>query len=100
MLRKEQIEGIQIIDIGGKDKFKNELPALKNMEGFDDIKNIGFVRDADDNVEGAFSSICTTLVNNGLSKPDKINTVREVSGRKTGIFIMPNNTYDRKWSLA
>jgi hypothetical protein len=39
---------IQIEDMGGKDRFKNEFPLLAQSEKFYDIvKNIGFVRDAE-----------------------------------------------------
>ena len=44
-----KINDFQIIDIGGKDKFKHDLPLLKNTEGFSEVHTLGFIRDAETN---------------------------------------------------
>ena len=91
LLKYENIEKIQIEDIGGKDNFKNELPLIINMEGFINVTSLGFIRDAEQNkANSAFESICKILQENNLPIPDKINSVCE-QNLKTGIFIMPNN---------
>ncbi len=92
ILKYENINNIQVIDIGGKDKFKFELPALLNLEGFSKVHTLGFVRDAEENqADSAFSSICDTLKENGLPVPKAVNTIVDVNNIKLSIFIMPNN---------
>jgi hypothetical protein len=92
LLKYENINNIQIIDIGGKDKFKSEFPNLVNSEGFSEVRAIGFIRDAESQkAESAFSSICGILKKNGLPAPKNINTTINEEDRKIGIFIMPNN---------
>jgi hypothetical protein len=92
ILEYEKINGIQVMDIGGKDKFKNTFPNLRNSDQFDKVHTIGFIRDAEEkDATSAFQSICSTLKNNQLPVPKTINTIINKSNIKIGIFIMPNN---------
>lgn len=92
LIKYEKINEVQIIDIGGKDKFKIEFPLLINSEGFTDVHTLGFIRDAEENrAESAFASICDTLKHNGLPAPDTINSICNKQNIRIGIFIMPNN---------
>ncbi len=92
LLKFEKIGAVQIIDIGGKNKFRTELPLLMNMEGFRNVIALGFVRDAEEKMAvSAFQSICDTLKKYNLPIPDSINAINNSSGLKTGIFIMPDN---------
>jgi hypothetical protein len=87
------LRDIQIIDIGGKDKFKVNFPLLANSERFYNIvKNIGFVRDAEDReAASAFQSICNILKSYKLPCPLKPNKAVHENGRNVSIFVMPNN---------
>jgi hypothetical protein len=92
LLNHQNISKIQIIDIGGKDKFKTELPNIVNLEGFSDVHTLGFIRDAEENqAESAFSSICAVLKRNNLPAPTNINTMIDEQNIRIGVFIMPNN---------
>jgi len=92
LLKHENINDIQIIDIGGKDQFKIKFPLLYNAEDFSDVDKLGFVRDAEQNkADSAFSSICGILKKHDLPIPKDINTVIYENNIKIGIFIMPNN---------
>nr|WP_207687943.1 DUF3226 domain-containing protein [Desulfonema limicola] len=92
MLQYEKINNIQVIDIGGKDKFKIELSLLLNLEGFSEVHTLGFVRDAEENqADSAFSSICSVLNKNRLPAPKTINSINNEQNIKVGVFIMPNN---------
>jgi hypothetical protein len=93
LLKTLGIDNVQIIDVGGKDNFKNRFPVYIQSEGaLAKIKNIGFVRDAEDNeAVGAFQSICSLLKNYGLPCPIELCKVVEQDGKKVSIFIMPNN---------
>lgn len=91
LLRIERMDGIQLVDIGGKDKFQIELPLLMKIDGFRNVEVIGFIRDAEDLVaESAFNSVCETLRKNSLPVPVSINVPTD-SKPRTGIFIMPDN---------
>jgi hypothetical protein len=91
-LKYSGITNVQTVDIGGKDKFKNELPLLIKMDGFSDITAIGFVRDAEaDSAQSAFKSMCSIIKKCSLPIPKGMNTINQSNNPKTGIFIMPNN---------
>ncbi|KPA17569.1 hypothetical protein MHK_002234 [Candidatus Magnetomorum sp. HK-1] len=47
-------ESAQIIEVGGKDKFKNEFPTLLLSPNFDSVKKYAIVRDADTNANNTF----------------------------------------------
>lgn len=93
LFKHMNIEGVQELDIGGKDQFPNMLPLLMSMEGFGDVEVIGFVRDAEDQMaKRAFQSIARLLKKYHFpysSWPDRVSTERSPV---TGIFIMPDNT--------
>ena len=92
MLKHKNIKNIQVIDIGGKDQFKTRFPLLINLDGFSDVKALGFIRDAEENqAHSAFSSIRDILKKNGLHAPKSINTIIDEQDMRIGVFIMPNN---------
>jgi hypothetical protein len=66
------IQDIQLLDIGGKDKFPSEFLALYNAEGF--------------------NSICNILKKTHLPLPSQMGTVTINKIPRIGIFIMPDNT--------
>ncbi len=62
LLKHLVISNVQVVNIGGKDKFPVEFPLLYNQEGFSKIQRLGFVRDAEVNpAQSAFDSICGLL---------------------------------------
>jgi len=91
LLRYERMDGVQLVDIGGKDKFQIELPLLTKLDGFRNLEVIGFIRDAEDQLaDSAFNSVCETLRKNNLPVPASIKVLTD--GKPgTGIFIMPDN---------
>jgi hypothetical protein len=93
LLEHLKIPNIQVIDAGGKDKFAITFSGYIQTEGaLVKIKNIGFVRDAEENkAKSAFDSICGVLMKYGLPCPININEIIEQDGKKVNIFIMPNN---------
>ncbi|MBW1617038.1 MAG: hypothetical protein JRJ49_11055 [Deltaproteobacteria bacterium] len=92
LLKHLNIKHVQLVDIGGKDRFKAEFGYLYGREGFSSIKQIGFVRDAEEKpAQSAFQSICGILKKKGLPTPDKPNQVAETQGLKIGVYIMPDN---------
>lgn len=92
LLQHININKVQIVDIGGKDKFPNEFQNLYNMEGFNKIECLGFVRDAEKKpAQSAFDSICNILKKHKLPIPSKINEIEKNCSPCIGIFIMPDN---------
>lgn len=91
LLAYENIQGVQKIDIGGKDKFPKHFPLLVKTYNFDQVLSIGLVRDAEVNrAESAFQSLCDNLKNHNLPVPSTINALN-LGPPKVGIFIMPDN---------
>ena len=90
------VKSVQVIDIGGKDNFKNRIPALTLTRGFDRVVKFGIVRDADNDSSAALKSIQSALAKAKLSQPKKVS---EFAGGSplVGIFIMPD--YEEKGML-
>lgn len=87
------ITHVQIEDIGGKDRFDAAIRAFSKMQGFDEITNLGFVRDAENTpASAAFMSICSSLQHIDVQPPSAVGRVERIANRKIGIFIMPNNS--------
>ena len=92
MFKHEKINNIQVVDIGGKDKFKTKFHLLNNTDGFSEVHTLGFVRDAEQNqANSAFLSICGIIKKYKFPTPRDINTVIDENNKKIGVFIMPNN---------
>ena len=92
LCRKLNIGDIEVIESGGKDKFKDLLPAILNMRGIEKVTSIGVIRDADNSSVSAFTSIKHHFQKNGLILPNSINEIASENGKvSTGIFIMPGN---------
>src|SRR5699024_5370301 len=62
-------DDIQIVSLGGVQKFKTELEALKNRTGFENVKSMAIIRDADESKESALQSLRKILSNTGFSAP-------------------------------
>ncbi|HAU4908820.1 TPA: hypothetical protein F3P23_18845 [Aeromonas hydrophila] len=91
LCKQEELQQYQIIEVGGVDKFKDELPAIINDRNFDDVTSIAIIRDADSSVKAALQSIKAILENNGLSAPNNHSSIKTAGNRKVGLFIMPGN---------
>jgi hypothetical protein len=91
LCKKIDINDIQIIETGGKDKFKDELPAIKNSSGFEKVISIAVIRDADNSVDAAMNSVKYYLVKNNLPSPSLSGEFKKIGTMKVGVFIMPGN---------
>src|ERR1700723_1156284 len=65
--------GIKAEPFQGKDNLRNFLRDVQKRPEFtrDLIASIGIVRDADQNGEAAFQSVCDALRANGLAAPER-----------------------------
>ncbi len=89
LLKRKQIDGIQIISSGGKQRFKNQFPVIKITPGFDKVRSLAVIQDADESAEQAFQSIQSVLKNNDMKSPDKMGGF-VLSSPKVGVFIVPD----------
>ena len=60
----------QVMDFGGNQNLSNYLNLIKNMDGFDKVKSILIIRDAERNAEVARQEIINALRNAGLPFPE------------------------------
>ncbi len=95
LLRRMNIKDYDIRFVGGKDEFKNKLPALKNVSGFFDangsplVTHLVIIRD--ENGDNAFESVTNILKKEGFTTPKKHGLFSN-GNPKIGIFIMPGTT--------
>ena len=81
-------EDIQVFDFGGITELDKYLSGLQLMEGYETVKNIAIVRDAEKSAEGALESVKNSLRKAGLDSPDEL--MRWTSTRiQTGIALFP-----------
>lgn len=91
LLKHMGITGVDIKEVGGKEQFKNKMPALVKQSGFSDVEMLAVVRDADENAHGAFKSVKDILERHDLQPPEQPN---QFSGGSpaVGVFIMPGSS--------
>jgi hypothetical protein len=91
LLKHMDVNDFEVVDVGGKDRFKVEFPALRRASGFSEIKLVAIVRDAENDAMSAFSSIRNILKKEGLRPPDNPNQFSEDIPR-IGVFITPGDS--------
>jgi len=80
----------QIIPAGGKDQFPTSMRAIAVAAATrPQLQSIGVIRDADDNPEGAFQSVCNHLGRAGFEYPEHHAGFTE-SIPHVGVFIVPD----------
>ena len=95
LLRRMNIKDYDIRFVGGKDEFKNKLPALKNVSGFFNangspfVTHLAIIRDGND--DNAFESVTNILKKEGFTPPKKHGLFSN-GNPKIDIFIMPGTT--------
>ena len=84
------IEDIQIHAYDGKDNLGNFINNFVDVVGFDSVKSIGVVQDADESALSALRSVRSRLQNANLPVPP---TYAQPVGEfiKVQIFVMPDN---------
>jgi len=85
------VHDIEVHEIGGKPKFKDNFPTFCINRGFEKIEHLAVIRDADTNANNQFKSIQHVLRKERMDVPSEIN--RFTDGRpRIGIFIMPGDS--------
>lgn len=91
LLKAINISDVQIIDIGGKDKFRPSFPTITALSGFRSVVRLGIIRDAEADAAGTLASVQQSLTENGLTAPQQAGVVLTTGAPRIGIWIMPNN---------
>lgn len=84
------IANIQVMPIGGKTKIRENLGLVRKDARSHVLESIGIVRDADDDPDSAFQSVCDSLKMNGFSVPASEFEFTNEKPR-IGVVILPGN---------
>jgi hypothetical protein len=85
-----RLNDIQVLSIGGKTQLPSNLKALKGVTGFSQVIALGIIRDADEDANAAFQSVCSALQHAGLPIPTKPMTPAPGHPRVL-VMILPDN---------
>ncbi|MBI1280029.1 MAG: hypothetical protein GC179_18015 [Anaerolineaceae bacterium] len=96
LIKKLNLENIQVSEYEGKNQMRRAILALKNEDMFlNNIIALGVVRDADSDAAGAFQSITSAFKNAGLQVPKKPLKVSSETGKltdpQTMAMVVPPN---------
>lgn len=65
---------VQVSAVGGKGEFRRVLQTLRLARNFDGLRNLGVLRDADDNPQGAMHSLWSAVEAANLPEPRKVGS--------------------------
>ncbi|MCP4602201.1 MAG: hypothetical protein GY847_17075 [Proteobacteria bacterium] len=82
-------DDIQVMPIGGKDMLPANLRSLVKQSNFHTVLSLLIVRDADNNPDGAFKSVCSALSRVGLPVPQQVLTFIQGEACQVGVVIVP-----------
>lgn len=82
------LKNILFLDIGGKTTLKDNLETLPEIQGYEHVVSLGVVRDADNDPQNAFESVCGALKSNHYTVPDK-PAVLIGNKPKIAVLILP-----------
>ncbi len=83
-------QDIQIIDAGGKDRFRRRILAIQAAAAsHPPLRSLGVIRDADDNAGTAFQSVCDALRYARYEPPRAHGEVSD-GNPAVGVFIVPD----------
>ena len=85
-----RLNDIQVLSIGGKTNLPSNLKALKKATNFSQVTALGIIRDADEDANAAFQSVCSALQHAGLPIPTKPMTPAPGHPRVL-VMILPDN---------
>lgn len=78
-------ENIQVQNFGGVGQLRGFLSGFVVAVGFDGVKSVGIVRDAEGSAQSAFQSVQSSLQNAGLAAPIR---PRERAGSSPSVNVM------------
>lgn len=84
------LANIQIQNFGGVDQLRDFLEGLVDATGFQAVKSVGVVRDAETSAQAAFQSVQSSLRNAGLPVPNRPED-RTGGSPAVTVLILPGN---------
>lgn len=90
-------EGIQFVSCGGKANLNNFLKGASSWTGFNQVKSIGIILDADSQPEGVrstFEKAQNALRSIHFPAPTQMAKPEVRNGKRAIIWVMPNNQDD------
>jgi hypothetical protein len=91
LLRHDGICDVQIMPTGGKASLAEGLRGLKLAVGFESVRSIGILRDADTDPSTAFQSVCDALERVVLPVPER-PLVPAAGPPKVTVMILPSSS--------
>jgi len=88
-LKHLKLEDYEIREVSGKDNFKYQLQTLIATTGFNIVKKLVLIRDADENSENTLISLQNTLKSLELPIPQNEGEYFSQNGLTCGIYVMP-----------
>ncbi|MCL4239329.1 MAG: hypothetical protein KJ047_13900 [Anaerolineae bacterium] len=82
---------VQTQDFGGFTELPSFLRTLLGTSGFSQVISLGIVRDAENNAQSAFQSVCGSLRKAGLSVPQR-PMVSASGSPSVSVFVLPDCT--------
>ncbi len=93
LIKARSLPHVQVRPYNGADNFRRFLAGLVATPGFEALRSLGVLRDADQDAAAAFESIQDALRANGIEPPPKPGALehREADGRtlRVGILVLP-----------
>lgn len=80
---------VQTQDFGGVNELSSFLRTLPGTSGFRQVTSLGIVRDAENNAQSAFQSVCGSLKRAELSVPQQ-PMVGASGSPKVSVFVLPD----------
>ena len=81
---------IQVDSCGGIDNLRNHIEAMMNrVDEWARVKVLGIIRDADNDADRAFRSVCKVLSNCGLDTPTQPGGFTKKGKPRVGVLILP-----------
>lgn len=84
------LESFQVFNFGGITELSTYLETLQNMQGYQSVKAIGVIRDAETDYEAASRNICKAFKMRGLSVPSGPFQISRNANISTGFVLFPS----------
>jgi hypothetical protein len=89
LLKQLNIADVQLEQCRGKTKLHDYVATLPKRPGFANLTAVGVTRDADNDANAAFQSVCAALGNAQMAAPQTSGTFTAGHPR-VGVFILPD----------
>ena len=82
---KDEGQQVQVLEVGGKDQFRKRFALImSDAQTRPTFRSVGVVRDADDNAQSSFQSVCDSIRNVGYQPPTKHGEFSDAPGVVAG----------------